>query len=130
MECVPDSLEEREGQYMSQRVMALTKGIGSCERLVQTPIPFTYARHTSRFLTMYLWTLMPILVTHLNFFLVPTMALMTWALFGIQEIGLVIEDPFRETLRLEVICETLLNDVTSIANQGRKGQEKFQSLYI
>lgn len=41
------------------------------------------------------------------------MGLSTWALFGILEIGLLIEDPFQKILSLDVICDTVINDVTS-----------------
>lgn len=41
------------------------------------------------------------------------MGLSTWALFGILEIGLLIEDPFQRILNLDVICDTVINDVTS-----------------
>jgi predicted membrane chloride channel (bestrophin family) len=34
---------------------------------VQTPVPLSYARHTSRFLTFWLWTLPFVLVNDLGF---------------------------------------------------------------
>eukprot|EP00469_Lotharella_globosa_P000042 CAMPEP_0167803172 /NCGR_PEP_ID=MMETSP0111_2-20121227/19625_1 /TAXON_ID=91324 /ORGANISM="Lotharella globosa, Strain CCCM811" /LENGTH=131 /DNA_ID=CAMNT_0007699485 /DNA_START=101 /DNA_END=492 /DNA_ORIENTATION=- len=39
------------------------------------------------------------------------MALVTWALYGIQEIGLMIEEPFRRSLSLHVFCNTIYTDV-------------------
>ena len=42
---------------------------------------------------------------------VPCMAIMSWALFGIQEIGLMIEEPFRETLQLDHMCTSIQRDI-------------------
>eukprot|EP00638_Chattonella_subsalsa_P001342 CAMPEP_0117750994 /NCGR_PEP_ID=MMETSP0947-20121206/10705_1 /TAXON_ID=44440 /ORGANISM="Chattonella subsalsa, Strain CCMP2191" /LENGTH=116 /DNA_ID=CAMNT_0005569279 /DNA_START=1299 /DNA_END=1650 /DNA_ORIENTATION=+ len=39
------------------------------------------------------------------------MGLIAWALFGIQEIGLLIEDPFKRALKLDVIIDTIYADV-------------------
>lgn len=41
----------------------------------------------------------------------PVVCLATWALFGIQEIGLLIEDPFQSALSLEIMCNTVYSDV-------------------
>ncbi len=62
----------------------LSSIIGACERLVQTPVPLSYARHTSRFLTLYLWSLPMVLVAD---FTGPLLSLVSgfvcWCLFGI-----------------------------------------------
>eukprot|EP00615_Pteridomonas_danica_P015512 CAMPEP_0114407956 /NCGR_PEP_ID=MMETSP0102-20121206/22331_1 /TAXON_ID=38822 ORGANISM="Pteridomonas danica, Strain PT" /NCGR_SAMPLE_ID=MMETSP0102 /ASSEMBLY_ACC=CAM_ASM_000212 /LENGTH=90 /DNA_ID=CAMNT_0001574683 /DNA_START=425 /DNA_END=694 /DNA_ORIENTATION=+ len=39
------------------------------------------------------------------------MAVVSWALFGIQEIGLMIEEPFRKELRLDIVTQTIYADV-------------------
>ena len=65
-------------------------------------VPLNYVRHTSRFLSVYSLTLPIVMVAELKFWVVPVMCGVTWALFGIQEIGLWIEDPFQEALELQV----------------------------
>ncbi|EOD10934.1 hypothetical protein EMIHUDRAFT_215245 [Emiliania huxleyi CCMP1516] len=65
--------------------------VGACERLLQTPVPLNYARHTSRFLTLWCLTLPVSLVGSMGLLVVPVTAFVTWCLFGIQEIGLFIE---------------------------------------
>jgi len=89
----------------------LTKAVGACERLVQTPVPLNYARHTSRFLSMWCLTVPLALVGEMGFGIVPVMGLMAWGLFGIQEIGLMIEEPFRRALRLDIFTRTIYADV-------------------
>jgi len=89
----------------------LPQAIGACERLVQTPVPLNYARHTSRFLSIWCLTLPFALVGDLGFSVVPVLAFVAWGLFGIQEIGLMIEEPFRRSLRLDIITRTIYADV-------------------
>lgn len=43
-------------------VWQLSKCIGGCERIVQTPVPLHYARHTGRFMGLFILTLPFILV--------------------------------------------------------------------
>ena len=69
---------------------------------MQTPVPLNYARHTSRFLTIWCLMLPIALVGEVGYAVVPVSGLICWGLFGIQEIGLMIEEPFRRTLPIEV----------------------------
>lgn len=111
---VPESMNfsSRERLVLIGLVNDLSSIIGSCERLVQTPVPLSYARHTSRFLTLYLWSLPMVLVSDLAPVpLVLVTGLCTWALFGILEIGLLIEDPFQRVLKTSwtgVIAESVM----------------------
>ncbi|GAB5369293.1 hypothetical protein AAMO2058_001392700 [Amorphochlora amoebiformis] len=101
----------RERLQMLRLVDEMTSHIGACERIVQTPVPLNYARHTSRFLTFWCLTLPLTLVPDLQFFTIPIMALIVWGLFGIQEIGLMIEEPFRTSLPLHAFVDIIHNDV-------------------
>lgn len=47
----------------------------------------------------------------LGFLVVPVTAVVTWGLYGIQEIGLMIEEPFRRALRLDIVTRTIYADV-------------------
>ena len=76
-----------------------------------TPVPLHYARHTSRLATVFVSSLPLVLARELGLALVPTMGFISWALFGIQEIGLLIEDPFRTVLKLDAICMSIQRDV-------------------
>jgi predicted membrane chloride channel (bestrophin family) len=116
---IPDSPDgmftNRERVAMIDMVGKLSTSIGACERLVQTPVPLSYARHTSRFLSLWCLTLPFVLVPKSGFVAAPVMALVTWALFGIQEIGNWIEEPFRGSLKLGVLCDTVFKDVRETA---------------
>eukprot|EP00752_Nemacystus_decipiens_P003572 g3294.t1 len=89
----------------------LSSTIGGCERLVQTPVPLHYVRHTSRFLTIWCLLLPLVIVGEMGMATAPVVCLATWALFGIQEIGLLIEDPFQSALNLDIMCNSVYTDV-------------------
>ena len=85
MRQVQDKLPDftnRERCVMLKTIDDLAKSIGSCERLVQTPVPLNYARHTSRFLTLWCLTLPVSLVGSMGLLVVPVTAFVTWCLFG------------------------------------------------
>lgn len=56
---IPDgpTFTSRERLAMLALLNDFSSCVGACERIVQTPVPLSYARHTSRFLTLWLWTL-------------------------------------------------------------------------
>jgi len=96
------------------RLINLARELGSavaaCERIVQTPIPLNYVRHTSRLITLWCLTLPVALVGEMEWLVVPVTAFVTWAFFSIQEIGLSIEEPFSSYLKLDVFCRTIFQD--------------------
>lgn len=109
----------RERCWLLQMVTSLSHTVGRCERLLQTPVPRSYTRHTSRFVSIYMLTLPFALVSSLGWFTAPVIAVVAWALFGILEIGHSIEDPFRDTIELEPICEAIHGDCERILSDDR-----------
>jgi predicted membrane chloride channel (bestrophin family) len=85
---------------MMKHIDDLSATIGSCERIVQTPVPLTYARHTSRFLSLFCLSMPIALVGELHAYIIPFVSFVAWSLFGIQEIGMMIEEPFQRALNL------------------------------
>ena len=101
----------RERLFLLNLVQSLSDCIGACERIVLTPVPLHYAKHTSRLATIFVATLPLVLAPELSFALPLVMAFVSWTFFGIQEIGLQIEDPFRSVLKLDRICQSIQRDV-------------------
>jgi len=115
---IPDSKDglfsNRERSVLSGMVSELQKTVAQGERLVQTPIPQSYVRHTSRFLTLWLATL-PFGLWHLIGWWTPAVVwAVSWALIGINDLGLGIEHPFDgpQSLRMFVMCNTVHAAVT------------------
>ena len=64
------------------------------ERILETPIPFVYAVHLEHVVWLYLLALPYQLVEKLNWWTIPALALASFCLLGILDIGAEIENPF------------------------------------
>lgn len=67
--------------------------LGSCERILKTPIPLSYSIHLKQLLLIYCLSLPFSLVNELNWWTGFVVALISFAVFGIEEIGIEIENP-------------------------------------
>eukprot|EP00448_Togula_jolla_P018805 CAMPEP_0170589702 /NCGR_PEP_ID=MMETSP0224-20130122/11484_1 /TAXON_ID=285029 /ORGANISM="Togula jolla, Strain CCCM 725" /LENGTH=383 /DNA_ID=CAMNT_0010913463 /DNA_START=52 /DNA_END=1203 /DNA_ORIENTATION=+ len=81
-------------QVLLQNVNELIDATGALDRIIKTPVPLSYSRHTSRALSIWCGTLPFALVDIMGWGTVPFVAVACWCLFGIEEIGHMIEQPF------------------------------------
>jgi putative membrane protein len=100
-----DSQGQRQASLWSAlqgRIDVLSDAMAACERLKLTPIPWAYARHTSRYCTLFLVSLPFALLSDeadggsarplvLKLVIVAAFA---YTLYGLEEIGHLIEEPF------------------------------------
>lgn len=98
---------------MDENITVFEDCLGTCERILKTPIPLSYTRHTSRFLTLWLAVLPFMLYEGCGWTTVPISVLMGFLLLGIEEIGVSIEEPF-SILSLEAICESSVTNVREL----------------
>lgn len=88
--------------YLHTLVSELITCLGMTERILMTPFPLSYSRHTSRLLTLYCLALPMVLVEQLGpFYVVPATFSICWGLFSIDEFAHYIEDPFRKKCKKE-----------------------------
>ncbi len=107
----------RKGHYpeyvhmqLDQNVQQLVDFLGGCERIHKTPLPFAYVVHLRRALVLYCFSLPFALVDTFGWLTVPETFAVAYVLFGIEEIGVEIEDPFGHDdndLPLELICANI-----------------------
>ncbi|KAF8068414.1 hypothetical protein HT031_002103 [Scenedesmus sp. PABB004] len=89
---------------LEEGLSSLSQSLSACDRLLNTPIPLSYTRHTARFLILWL-LLLPLALWGLcGWGSVPMTALIAFVLLGIEEIGVSIEEPF-SILALEQLCK-------------------------
>ncbi|MCB9597034.1 MAG: bestrophin [Sandaracinaceae bacterium] len=88
------SLTELELARMDANVSAMLEGLTGCERIRFTPVPFAYAHHIKVFLSVFCFTSPFAMVSGMGLFTPIAAVILTLALFGIDEIGVEIEDPF------------------------------------
>ncbi|RKG91695.1 bestrophin family protein [Corallococcus terminator] len=99
---------------LDQNVQLLIDYLGGCERIHRTPMPFAYMVHLRRALILYCATLPFSLVDTFGWVTVPATFVVTYVFFGIEEIGVEIEDPFGtddNDLPLDAICENIQNNL-------------------
>jgi predicted membrane chloride channel (bestrophin family) len=87
--------------------------LGSSERLLTSPVPLFYSRHTARFLSLWLLLLPfalydPMAGTWNHIGLIPTTALLSLFLFGIDELATQMDEPFT-ILPMQVFCDKIGN---------------------
>lgn len=103
--------------YADQNVQLLIDYLGGCERIHKTPLPFAYVVHLRRALLLYCFSLPFALVESLGWGTIAGVFAIAYILFGIEEIGVEIEDPFGlddNDLPLEGICETIQRNLEAL----------------
>jgi putative membrane protein len=114
----------RRGHYaeyvqlqLDQNIQQLVDYLGGCERIHKTPMPFAYMLHLRRALVLYCFSLPLALVDPFGWATVPATFVVAYLFFGIEEIGVEIEDPFGNDdndLPLERICDTIQKNLTAL----------------
>jgi putative membrane protein len=103
---------------LEQNIQQLVDFLGGCERIRKTPMPFAYAVHLRRALVLFCFTLPFAMVEPFGWTTVADVLLLSYTLFGIEEIGVEIEGPFGHDdndLPLEDICETIHKNLYALA---------------
>lgn len=102
---------------LSDYVRALVDVVGGSERIIKTPIPLAYAIHLKQLLLLYSLLLPFQLVGQLGIFTGLVVGLIAFTLFGVEEIGLEIENPFGRDwndLPLDAICQTMQQNIQDL----------------
>jgi putative membrane protein len=91
--------------------------LGGCERILKTPMPLAYAIHLKQLLLLYCLSLPFQIVGSVGWWTGAIVALISFTLFGIEEIGIEIENPFGHDpndLPLDAICNTMLRNIEDL----------------
>lgn len=116
------SLNPIQMMQIQDQINQMHDYLGGCERLLRTPIPLSYTRHTARFLILWLGSLPFGLWSQFHWASLFITAAVGFLLLGIDEIGMQIEEPFG-ILPLDVICKRAQTDVNAMLTDdiGVKG---------
>jgi putative membrane protein len=91
--------------------------VGACERIKNTPIPYSYSAFLKKFIFVYVITLPIGYVFLLGYYLIPVIAFVFYVLASLELIAEEIEDPFgndANDLPLDRISENIEKNVTDI----------------
>ncbi|AFY41226.1 bestrophin family protein [Nostoc sp. PCC 7107] len=95
----------------------LVDNLGSCERILRTPMPLAYAIHLKQLLLLYCCLLPFQIVDDLQWGTGFVVGLISFTLLGIEAIGLEIENPFgydENDLPLDAICNTMKRNIDDL----------------
>jgi len=87
-------LTEERLRAMDNNLNTLVSAFGGCDRIRRTPVPFAYAQHIKIFVLLFCYTVPFAMADTLLGYTPFATAVLAFALFGIDEIGVEIEDPF------------------------------------
>jgi predicted membrane chloride channel (bestrophin family) len=101
--------------------------LGGCERLLSSPVPLFYSRHTARFLSTWLLLLPFGLYEQFkdswnHIAMIPATAFISVCLFGIEELATQLEEPFT-ILPMQGFCDKIggwCDEIVSWAGQGQQ----------
>ena len=80
--------------FLNTELQSFTDICGACERIKNTPIPFSYSVFIKKFIFFYIMTLPFGYVFQLGFYIIPVVAFVFYVLASLELIAEEIEDPF------------------------------------
>lgn len=80
--------------YLNTELQSFTDICGACERIKNTPIPYSYSVFIRKFIFFYVMTLPFGFVFQLGFYVIPVVAFIFYVLASLEIIAEEIEDPF------------------------------------
>jgi len=113
-EAAAGRLSEHRLALLDGAISDILDALGGCERILRTPVPFAYAHHIKGFLTIWCFTVPLALLPSMGWYTAAAAAVVAYAMFGIDEIGVEIEDPFgydANDLPLDAIGDGVATDV-------------------
>lgn len=128
-QCDTNRLNNYQLIAMQELINSMMDNLGACERILKTPIPFAYTIHLKQLLLLYCLLLPFQLVENLGWATGIITAVISFTLFGIEAIGLEIENPFgfdENDLPLNAICDTMkrnIEDLISLRPVAEKNQD-------
>lgn len=102
---------------MNELLNSMIDVLGGCERILKTPIPLAYAIHLKQLLLLYCLALPFQMVKDLGWGTGLVVALISFTLFGIEEIGIEIENPFghdANDLPLDNMCAAIQRNMEDL----------------
>lgn len=103
--------------FLNAELQSFTDICGACERIKNTPIPFSYSVFIKKFIFFYIMTLPFGYVFQLGYYVVPVVAFIFYVLASLELIAEEIEDPFggdQNDVPTEVLAQNIHRHVAEI----------------
>lgn len=89
-----DKIAVQQLVLLDKEIKAFTDIVGACERIKNTPIPYSYSLFMKRFIFLYILTMPLGFITSFAYWTVPVVIFVFYVLVSIELIAEEIEDPF------------------------------------
>ncbi len=112
---------------LDKEIKAFTDIIGACERIKNTPIPFSYSVYIKMFILVYVVTLPFAFMSDFLYASVPITMVVSYILISIEVIGEEIEDPFgrdQNDLPTDELSEKILRNLREIIPQTESKEKE------
>lgn len=106
---------------VSQNLERMVDILGACERILKTPIPYSYSMFMKKFIFLYVVTLPLGFVNTFGWWAVPVVMLVFYILVSVELIAEEIEDPFGvddNDLPLDAMAQTIRANTDEILGRG------------
>ena len=106
---------------VSQNLERMVDILGACERILKTPIPYSYSMFMKKFIFLYVVTLPLGFVNTFGWWAVPVVMLVFYILVSVELIAEEIEDPFGvddNDLPLDGMAQTIRANTDEILGRG------------
>jgi len=110
-------LTNQQHWLIVQNLERMVDILGACERILKTPVPYSYSMFLKKFIFLYVVTLPIGFVATFEWWSVPVVMLVFYILVSVELIAEEIEDPFgvdENDLPLDGLCETIQGNVEEI----------------
>ena len=103
--------------FFNQELQSFMDICGACERIKNTPIPYSYSAFIKKFIFLYIITLPLGFALTLGYFTIPATLFISYVLTSLELIAEEIEDPFGNDdndLPMEKIANTIQKNIQDI----------------
>lgn len=107
--------------FLNTELQTFTDICGACERIKNTPIPYSYSAFLKKFIFIYAMTLPFGYVFNLGYIVVPVVAFIFYVLASLELIAEEIEEPFggdANDLPMDKMTQTIVNNVRELMKVG------------
>lgn len=116
-------ITEEEQLMVDKEMKAFTDIIGACERIKNTPIPFSYSLFLKKFLFIYVLSIPIGFVAQFEYWTIPISVFIFYVLVSLEVLAEEIEDPFgrdSNDLNTDELCEKIRKNVQELLYSNKR----------
>ena len=113
-------ISEVEMLYLDTQLSGFLDVCGGCERIKNTPIPYSYSSFIKKFIILYVFALPIAYVITIGLFMIPLTVFVYYVLMSLELIAEEIEDPFNNDendIPMETLAQNIEKNVHQIMNR-------------